>query len=165
MSQQIKLQSNEGDIFNVDLKTAKMSKTVKTMLEDLGFDDSKKDETVPLPRVSSDILRLIIDWSTYHKDDKVYENNNDDYKERRIDDIPKWDIDFLKVDQGILFEIILAASYLDINDLLEIGCQTVANMMKGKTPEEIRKIFNIENDLTPKEEDEIRKENEWCEEK
>ena len=165
MSQEIKLQSNEGDVFTVDLKSAKMSKTVKTMLEDLGFDDSKKDETVPLPRVSSDILRLIIDWSTYHKDDKVYENNNDDYKERRIDDIPKWDIDFLKVDQGILFEIILAASYLDINDLLEIGCQTVANMMKGKTPEEIRKIFNIENDLTPKEEDEIRKENEWCEEK
>ena len=120
---------------------------------------------MPLPRVSSDILRLIIDWSTYHKDDKVYENNNDDYKERRIDDIPKWDVDFLKVDQSTLFEIILAASYLDINDLLEVGCQTVANMMKGKTPEEIRKIFNIENDLTPKEEDEIRKENEWCEEK
>jgi S-phase kinase-associated protein 1 len=165
MSQQIKLQSNEGDIFTVDLKTAKMSNTVKTMLEDLGFDDSKKDETVPLPRVSSDILKLIIDWSTHHKDEKVYENNNDDYKERRIDDIPKWDVDFLKVDQSTLFEIILAASYLDINDLLEVGCQTVANMMKGKTPEEIRKIFNIENDLTPEEEDEIRKENEWCEEK
>lgn len=27
-------------------------------------------------------------------------------------------------------------------------CKTVANMIKGKTPEEIRKIFNIVNDFT-----------------
>ena len=39
--------------------------------------------------------------------------------------------------------------------------QTVADMMKGKTPEEIREIFNIKNDFT-KEEDEIRRENQWA---
>jgi len=38
-------------------------------------------------------------------------------------------------------------------------------MIKGKTPEEIRKTFNIKNDLTEAEEEQIRKENEWCEEK
>lgn len=38
-------------------------------------------------------------------------------------------------------------------------------MIKGKTPEEIRKTFNIKNDFTPSEEEQVRKENEWCEEK
>ena len=38
-------------------------------------------------------------------------------------------------------------------------------MIKGKNPEEIRKTFNIENDFTPSEQEELRKENEWCEEK
>lgn len=35
----------------------------------------------------------------------------------------------------------------------------------GKTPEDIRKTFGIKNDFTPEEEEQVRKENEWCEEK
>lgn len=61
--------------------------------------------------------------------------------------------------------IIKAANYLDIKGLLDVTCKTVANMIKGKTPEEIRKTFNIKNDFTPSEEEQVRKENEWCEEK
>lgn len=32
-------------------------------------------------------------------------------------------------------------------------------MIKGKTPEEIRKLFNIQNDFSAEEEAQIRKEN------
>ncbi|MBA0675637.1 hypothetical protein Goari_017172 [Gossypium aridum] len=35
-------------------------------------------------------------------------------------------------------------------------------MMKGKSPVEIRKTFNIKNDFTPEEEEEIRRENAWA---
>ena len=70
-----------------------------------------------------------------------------------------------QVDQGTLFELILAANYLDIKGLLDVTCKTVADMIKGKTPEEIRKTFNIKNVFTPSEEEQVRKENEWCEEK
>ena len=34
----------------------------------------------------------------------------------------------------------------------DVGCKTVANMIKGKTPEEIRKLYNIVDDFTPEEE-------------
>jgi S-phase kinase-associated protein 1 len=35
-------------------------------------------------------------------------------------------------------------------------------MIKGKTPEEILKTFNIKNDFTPEEEEEVRRENQWA---
>lgn len=70
-----------------------------------------------------------------------------------------------------------AANYLNIKDLLDLTCLTVANMIKGygtthsvhvspalhhsKTPEEIRKTFNIVNDFTPEEEEEVCSERAW----
>ena len=55
-----------------------------------------------------------------------------------------------------------AASYLNIKGLLDLTCQTVADMIKGKTPEEIRNIFNIKNDFTSEEEEQVRRENQWA---
>lgn len=159
----IKLQSSDGEIFETDVQIAKCSGTIKTMLEDCGMDE-EEEAVVPLPNVNSAILRRVLQWANYHKDDPV-PTEDDENKEKRTDDISSWDADFLKVDQGTLFELILAANYLDTKGLLDVTCKTVANMIKGKTPEEIRKTFNIKNDFTPAEEDQVRKENEWCEEK
>ena len=55
-----------------------------------------------------------------------------------------------------------AANYLNIKNLLDLTCQTVADMIKGKTPEEIRTTFNIKNDFTAEEEEEVRRENQWA---
>ncbi|ELU10319.1 hypothetical protein CAPTEDRAFT_176677 [Capitella teleta] len=170
----IKLQSSDGEIFEVDVEIAKQSVTIKTMLEGescpcpllllyLGMDEDE-EEVVPLPNVNAAILKKVIQWCTYHKDDPP-PSEDDENKEKRTDDISSWDTEFLKVDQGTLFELILAANYLDIKGLLDVTCKTVANMIKGKTPEEIRKTFNIKCDFTPTEEEQVRKENEWCEEK
>jgi S-phase kinase-associated protein 1 len=38
-------------------------------------------------------------------------------------------------------------------------------MIKGKSPEEIRQLFGIENDWTQSELEMVQKENQWCEEK
>ncbi|KAF2608782.1 hypothetical protein F2Q68_00045332 [Brassica cretica] len=51
-----------------------------------------------------------------------------------------------------------AANYLNIKNLPDLTRHTVADMIKGKTPEEIHTTFNIENDFTPEEEEEVRME-------
>lgn len=108
----IRLQSSDNEIFKLDVEIAKQSVTIKTMLEDLGMDD-EEEEIVPLPNVNAAILKKVIQWCTYHKDDPP-PPEDDENKEKRTDDISSWDADFLKVDQGTLFELILAANYLDI---------------------------------------------------
>ena len=130
----IQLQSADGEIFKVDVEIAKQSVTIKTMLEDLGMDDAGEEEVVPLPNVNAAILKKVIQWAQYHKDDPP-PPEDDENKEKRTDDISSWDSDFLKVDQGTLFELILAANYLDIKGLLDVTCKTVANMIKGKNLE------------------------------
>lgn len=113
------------------------------------------------------ILQKVIEWCTHHRSDAAppAEEDATAARPRGSEDISEWDEDFVKVDQATLFEMILAANYLDIKPLLDLTCKTVANMIKGKTPEEIRKTFNIINDFTPEEEEQVRRENEWCEDR
>ena len=66
--QTISLRSSDGELFRVDPEVATKSLTIKTMLDmlDIGEDDN---EEVPIPNVNAAILKLVIQWATYHKDD------------------------------------------------------------------------------------------------
>ncbi|KAA0052945.1 SKP1-like protein 1B [Cucumis melo var. makuwa] len=143
--------TSDGDYFEVDGAVALQSQTIRHMIE-----DSCADNGIPLPNVNSKILAKVIEYCRKH----VNASSLDPAPS--VDDLKTWDRDFVNVDQATLFDLILAANYLDIKSLLDLTCQTVADMIKGKTPEEIRKTFNIKNDFTPEEEEEVRRENQWA---
>merc|ERR1739840_55216 len=46
--------------------------------------------------------------------------------------VSEWDANFVEVDQETLFELILAANYMDIKPLLDLTCAKVASMIKGR---------------------------------
>ena len=52
---------------------------------------------------------------------------------------------------------------MNLPDLFDIAWKAVANMIRGQPPEEIRKILQVKNDFTLKEEAGIRIENAWME--
>ncbi|KAJ3061721.1 suppressor of kinetochore protein mutant [Podochytrium sp. JEL0797] len=157
----VKITSSDAQEFSIAKEIANQSVLIKNMLEDVGEAD---DQPIPLPNVSGAILQKVIEYATMHKDDAPAAPE-EETKPKSSEDIEERDKEFMNVDQGTLFEIILAANYLDMKNLLDLGCKTVANMIKGKSVEEIRKTFNIVNDFTPEEEEQIRKENEWCEDR
>ena len=146
----VKLKSKQEEVFEVEKEVACRSVTVKNMVEDTGL-----DTPVPLPMVDSKILIKVIEYCKYHH---KAESESLPEDEKNV-----WDKDFVKVDDETLFNLILAANYLDIKSLLDLTCKTVADEIKGKTPEEIRVQFNIKNDFTPEEEEEVKRENAWCE--
>jgi len=55
-----------------------------------------------------------------------------------------------------------AANFLDIKGLLDLTCQAMADMIKGRSPEEIRKTFDMMNDFSPEEQEEIIRDNQWA---
>ena len=134
----MKLITSDGEVFEIDGKIAALSGLLVDFVNE--DEDGDKGEPIPLANVTSDVMKKVIEWAEHHKDDPTQEENEE---ERRTDDISAWDANFMKVDQGRMFELILAANYLKIDGLLELACDTVANMIKGKTPEEIRQTFKI----------------------
>ncbi|MCJ1406308.1 hypothetical protein MMC19_000373 [Ptychographa xylographoides] len=144
----IVLKSSDNVEITVEREVGERSVLIKNLMED----------------VNEAVLKKVIEWCQHHRGDPPTTADDDSDSRKKTTDIDEWDQKFMQVDQEMLFEIILAANYLDIKALLDVGCKTVANMIKGKSPEEIRKTFNIQNDFTPEEEDQIRRENEWAEE-
>lgn len=160
----VTLQSNDGAQIEVDRVVAERSMLIKNLIEDLG-DESVSAAPIPIPNVNEAVLKKVVEWCEKHRSDAQTSAEEDNDNRKKTTDIDEWDQKFMQVDQEMLFEIILAANYLDIKALLDVGCKTVANMIKGKSPEEIRKTFNITNDFTPEEEEQIRRENEWAEDR
>ncbi|XP_059065400.1 SKP1-like protein 1B [Cryptomeria japonica] len=150
----VRLKSSDDEMFEVDQAVVFESETIKNMIEDTGV-----ESVVPLPNVSSNILAKVMEYCKYHVEAAKTSEEKSAISE---EDVKKWDQEFVKVDQATLFDLILAANYLNINNLLHFTCQTVADMIEGKSPEEIRKTFNIKNDFTPEEEAEVRRENQWA---
>jgi len=158
----VTLVAKDGEHLEVPFEVCKMSETIMALMSiDLMDPDScaaflESPVPIPLPPVEADILRKVIEYCTYHSE-------NADEKE---DVTEAWDKEFAAVDDDTLFSLILAANYLDIKPLLDLTCKTVADYIKQcKTPQEIRRRFNIKNDFTPEEEEEVRKENAWCAER
>ncbi|KAF5336600.1 hypothetical protein D9611_006613 [Ephemerocybe angulata] len=151
------LLTSDNEMFSVSEDVVKRSAYIKNMLEDVG----ESDQPIPLPNVQSNVMVKVLEYCEHHRGEPLPSDDVVDQAEpgERPLDIGEWDQKYIDVGQEMLFEIILAANYLDIKCLLDVGCKTVANMMKGKSPEEIRKLFNIANDFTPEEEAQIRKEN------
>ncbi len=116
-------------------------------------DIGESDSAIPLPNVSAPVLKKVsiriggnhgidppvwsltltavvfrpkvLEYCTHHRNDPVPSNDEQEESRKRVTDISEWDQKFINVDQEMLFEIILAANYLDIKPLLDVGCKTV----------------------------------------
>ncbi len=156
----VHLVSQEGESFNVKIEVAVMSDLVKTMIDDTVEQDAEPQE-IPLPNVKGRVLAKVVEFCNHYVEDKMSDIDRPIKSANMHEVVQEWYARYVEMEQEMLFEILLAANYMDIKPLLELACATVASMIKGKTPEEIRKAFNIPNDFTPEEEAQVREENKW----
>ena len=111
-----------------------------------------------LVRDLSPFFQKVVEYMSYHqtKEPRKIEKPLRSTNLKTL--VEAFDADFVEVDQETLFKLLLCANYMHISSLLELTCAKVASMLKGRSPEQIRKTFNICGDYTPEEEEEVRRE-------
>jgi hypothetical protein len=134
------LVSKDGTIFYIDIETVKQSITIKDMLDSLGDED---DAPIPIPNVEGSTMKKVLTFCDYVRNNAEATQNLENWNNDRTYTVPlpQWFSDFITVEQSIVFEIILAANFLDIQLLLNLGCKYVASLIRNKTPEELRSLF------------------------
>lgn len=140
----VKLQSADGEVFEVSMYIAKCSSTIRSMMND---DDSDEDtvEVVFVPYVNASTLRIVLEWANHHKDDDTLENA------RPTVAICEWDRDLLRVEKNVLMELVLAANNLGIKRPLDITCITVEDLIKESA---VRQAANQDDSESEHDDDE-----------
>ncbi|KAI8902381.1 E3 ubiquitin ligase complex SCF subunit sconC [Globomyces pollinis-pini] len=151
------LTSSDSKEYKVSQNAISQSNLIKNMLNDLDIVDGTP---IPLPNVTSQILEIVIQYLNMHVDDVP----PTEPVKKSLDDILPEDAELVKVPHKVLFDIILAANYLDIPGLLDLGCKTVANNLKNKTIDEVQTEYEIpkEHWFTEEERAKIDEEIRWA---
>ena len=157
VDKKITLVSSDGEKVEISSKAVQRSVLVKGIIED--YPD---DAEVPLNNVKSNILKKIKEYLEHYENADPKEIDRPLASQNFKECVEEWDFKYIDVDLELIFELILGANYMDIKSLLELASAKVASIIKGKNTEEIRKTFNITNDFTPEEEQQILEENKWC---
>ncbi|KAK8526992.1 hypothetical protein V6N13_084860 [Hibiscus sabdariffa] len=140
--------------FEVEEAVAMEFGTVKTYFED---NPDSCDEPIPLPNVESKYLSKVIEYCGWHLDHKARKPAKPppkykfhQYEREEDSEAEAFDQEFFNtLDNEGMRQMVLAANYLDVKDLMEMMLQAVAGKIKNKSVEYVRRFFGIENDYTP----------------
>ncbi|ONK79665.1 uncharacterized protein A4U43_C01F8760 [Asparagus officinalis] len=140
MKSYIWLQTVDGSIQQVEEEVALFCPMICRERHQAGMGASK-NYAISLPqRVNPASLGLILDYCRFHQ---VPGRSN---KERK-----SFDEKFIKMDTKGLCELTSAADALQLRPLVDLTSRALARMIEGRTPEEIREIFHLPDDLTEEE--------------
>jgi len=93
-------------------------------------DEDMDDKKVPLPNVSSEVLRKVIEFGKHYQEEQMTPIQTP-LKSSNIDDlVQKWYAEFVDLPQKQLFELVAAANYLNIKPLLDLTVLAVSILIK-----------------------------------
>ncbi|KAK8450416.1 hypothetical protein SEVIR_6G024700v4 [Setaria viridis] len=134
------LQCFDGSIQQVEEEVAMFCPMICREIVKNGTGSSKNHAIVLPERVNPASLSLILDYCRFHQ---VPGRSN---KERK-----SFDEKFVRIDTEKLCKLASAALGLQLRPLVDLTCGALARIIGGKTPDEVRDIFHLPDDLTEEE--------------
>ena len=149
-----KLKSSDGKTFEVNEKILSTSKFFKDLINDY----PQPDQEITINQVDGKNLEKIIEYLKHYENEKPKEIPkplpNNDLKSI----LSEWDYNFINpLSIADLIDLINAANFLDIGDLVALTAAKLAAEMLTGTIEEVREKFGIKCDMTEEEIAEVDK--------
>ncbi|KAJ1291970.1 hypothetical protein BS78_02G357300 [Paspalum vaginatum] len=161
----ITLKSSDAKLFQVRAAAAaRQSKLLAKVIEGQGGCPATGG-AIPLEKIGSEALGNVVDYCNKHADSdpSAAAGGTIIFDTEASKDLEKWDRKLVgRLSHDALFDLTEAADFLNMEGLLYVTCRKVADMMKGKTAAQIRETFDIKNDFTKDEENQIRQEHDWA---
>lgn len=138
---------------------------LSTVLAGMIAEGSTNDGGVDLGNIGSEALENVVDYCNKHANSipSAALISSSSFNIAPFEEPEEWERKLVdRLSQDAFFDLIEAADFLGMDRLVDVTCYKIADMMKGKMPDQIRKVFNIKNDYTKKEEAEILWELDWA---
>ncbi|KAH8303805.1 hypothetical protein KR018_006945 [Drosophila ironensis] len=137
----VRLQTNDGNIHTAEPSQVAQMGTVCDMLK---LECTDSNEVIPLTKIGSWTMTLVLKWC------EVVQKNEDGDKNAIFREL----IHHAQGGDELVYDILMAANYLNVESLLQAGCQYLADIIKSCTSsEQIRHRFKLYNDLPPDNDD------------
>lgn len=121
-------------------------------------DEDDGSEEIPLPLISAQTLNKVIEFVEYCKDNPFKSPLPKPLPSKDLADVlsDTWYATYIDLSKDEILDLVQASNYLNIERLLELSTAKIGSFIKGMKVEELREYFDIENDFTPEEEENIR---------
>lgn len=133
----IVLESSDGFKFEVDPEIARISGLIRNQLKQT----ESGVQTIPIDTVDSGTLRRLLNWIAHHKDDVSEKEEPGNAGKPEVAFTSAWDVEFLNVNPQTLIQLILAADYLQIEELKILACQAFSDIINDKQFLDVSKLF------------------------
>ena len=137
-----KLKSEDGDVFEVEESCLQMSNFFKDLIND--FPDPEQE--IMVNQVKTKELKKIIDYLKHYENEKPKEIKKPLPSGNLKEVLEEWDYNYinpLSLEECI--DLLNAAFFLDINELVNLSSAKIASEMLIGTVEEVREKFEWKN--------------------
>jgi S-phase kinase-associated protein 1 len=162
-NKQIYLVSDTDTKYPISTNDISISQLVMDIIE-----DSEDDiDLIPL-NISDECIKKIIEFCEHYNIDPLFTDENMSLTNGEMIStpdiryyIPEWYSNYVNIDINILFLLLKSSDFLHIDPLIELCCLKIGTLIKDRSTEELRTIFNIYDDVSFEEKEEFVQAHAW----
>lgn len=140
------VKSKDDELFTISPHAAKLSGLLAMYIQD------GMPPPFPVEMVYSKTLACIVQYLEQHAKTDL-----------SPEELAEFDRNVVDGDDNLKFTLLLAGNFMQVDSLVRLVADAVADSMRGKTVEELRVAYKVTDDFTAEEKEQMRNEERWVE--